>query len=200
MLKNVIQVDGRYFVITNDNGQPVVKEADTQEIIDKEFENLVIFQDEDDEGVELSMFQKIIDSARRNMEEQLMRDMKSLVMSTLGLIHHNGEFKVYGFNDKESPVAKAIAEKIKDQVNLMDFTKEFDLGPKEKVKFKAAMRDSYKERFEQHVRHLIYEAAKRDAEEAVREYKQQILGDKMKTVAKQLVDAAVEKTKNRWER
>lgn len=189
-MRNYIQVEDKFFkVLLNDKGAPVVIECTPQEAIDVQFENITLL---DETVVDTSLFQEIIDKTQSEMAAQLERSLKNLVLSALGFSRTSTDgFVISGFNDEKSAVAKHLAAKLTDRVLNFDLDKEFDLTPGEKGKLKIAMTTKFKATYTDHMNNLVWKAARDLAEKHTKEAMETIAGDKMKNVAKALLEQAV---------
>lgn len=110
----------------------------------------------------------------------------------------NNGYQIHGMSEKNSVVANAIADKVKERIMKVDLSKDIDLTDLEKKKLRAEMKNAYKKEFENNVRSLVYKEAQEEARKAVNEMKQELLGDRMKIVAKTMVEEAIRKSKSRY--
>lgn len=196
-VKNYVQLDDKFFIVElNEQGQPSLREANENEIINCEFEKIALRDSADQ--VDESLFQDIVDKTQKDMEDSLTRSMKQLILNGLGVgSDRDGGFHIQGFNDKNSTIVNHIADKLKDRFKQFDLNRELDLTDLEKKNLRAAMKKKFKETYESEVSSLVWKQAKELAAQHVREEVETLIGDKMKSVAKGMVERALNK-KHYW--
>lgn len=187
---NYIQVEDKFYkVALNDKGAPFVTEISAEEAITVQFENITFL---DDNPVDTSMFQEVVDSTRAKMKQQIESDLNGLILSALGFSRNDrGGFVVSGFSDKKSPIAEHIVNVLQKKFFEYDLHKELNLTPTEIGKLKTAMTIKFKQTYEEHMGRLVWQKAKELAESHVREHVQNVLGTEMKQVANTLLKEAV---------
>lgn len=198
VIKNYVQLDGQFFIVElNEKGQPSLREAKEEEILNWEFEKIALRDSEDQ--VDESLFQDIINDTQKNMEENLKKSMKSLILNGLGVCEGRTSdgIKIYGFNEKNSVIVDHITEKMQNRFKEFDLNRELDLTELEKKKLRDAMRKKFKETYENEVSSLVWREAKELARKHVASEVEAIMGDKMKSVAKGMVERALNK-KHHW--
>jgi len=191
--KNYVHVGEKFWIVeTDEQGQPRLSEATEEQILHWEFERIAIRDSADQ--VDESIFQDIINKTQADMERGLTESLKRLILSGLGVSQsHDGGFSIHGFNDKGSVIGKHIAEKLADRFKEVDLNKELDLTDLEKKKLRAAMKEKFKKDYESEVSSLVWKEAKALAAKHVKEEMESTMGDKLKTVAKALVERALNK-------
>lgn len=197
-VKNYVQLDDKFFIVElNEKGQPALREAKEEEVLNWEFEKIALRDSADQ--VDESLFQDIINDTQKNMEENLKKSMKNLILGGLGVSEgsNNEGMKIYGFNEKNSVIVNHIVQKMQNRFKEFDLNRELDLTDLEKKKLRDAMKKKFKETYESEVSSLVWREAKELAKKHVAEEVQNIMGDKMKAVAKGMVERALNK-KHYW--
>lgn len=196
-VKNYVQLDDKFFIVElNEKGQPALREAKEEEVLNWEFEKIAL-RDSDDQ-VDESLFQDIVDKTQKDMEESLTKSMKQLILNGLGVgTDRDGSFHISGFNDKNSVIVSHIAQKMQNRFKEFDLNRELDLTDLEKKNLRAAMKKKFKETYESEISSLVWREAKELARKHVAEEVETIMGDKMKAVAKGMVERALNK-KHYW--
>lgn len=196
-VKNYVQLDDKFFIVElNEKGQPSLREAKEEEVLNWEFEKIAL-RDSDDQ-VDESLFQDIINKAQIDMEAQLTKSMKNLILNGLGVsAQQDGTFYIGGFNDKNSAIVNHVVQKMQNRFKEFDLNRELDLTDHEKKKLRDAMKKKFKETYESEVSSLVWREAKDLARKHVASEVEAIMGDKMKAVAKGMVERALNK-KHYW--
>lgn len=192
-MKNLVKIDDRFFTIKMVENKPVMTEAQPEEIVEHEFENLVLL---DEDAVDVSMFQRVIDNARIEMEQEMQKSLKNIVLQVLGFSSYSNGWAINGFNDrKESPVVQLLADKLKGVLAISPLNKDFGLTDLEMKKMRASMKDYFKDQYERTMKDIAYKQAQELAIADMAEAKHELIGDKLKIAARAMVEQAIKKTR-----
>jgi hypothetical protein len=190
LIKNYIQVDDHFFTIKRENdGRPYIVSSTEEEIAESEFEKICL---NDGEAADVSMFQTIIDNAQVELKRNLETGLKSLVLDAMG-VSQGSDNRMWVKSHEKSSVVNILKDKIEKRLKEVDLDRDLDLTDLEKKTLRAAMKKYFKDTYEQSVRSLVWKMAENEAKKHVDEFLGEVGRNKMKQVAKEMVDRAIKK-------
>ena len=189
-MKNFVQVGDRFFRVDLSGDKATLNECKPEEVVAWEVERLCLT--DDDPGLDASVFQEIIDKTDTDMRKGLEESLKNLIVKSMGMERNSEDkFWISGSDKSESPVAQILKTKLEARLKEVDLHRDLDLTDLEKKNLRAAMKKSFKEKYEREVSSMVYREAQNLAAQHVREVVKELADEKLKVVARQMVERAI---------
>lgn len=189
-----IQVGNSFFKVIKTDDKVELLPIKAEEAISEEMEKIVLSPQEDE--INVSIFQEIIDNARSELKTSLERNLKATVLTSLGFEKDTwgGGFRVDHCNGRMSAVTELISKEIREKLLEAELGKDFDLTKAEKESLRKEMTKEFKRAYKDKVQDLVWKGAEDLATSHVQDFVLELCKEKLKVVAETMLEKTIKNT------